>query len=230
MENSDEQKSAAIMNVGRKGIFDAFRARSRVVVEKEAAAASAMFLKNSASTSMARGFINSLQPCVLAFTKPLPIKRFAPYAHCGRHGFASYISLGEIEKSECYTRVVIHSPNPKVIHRYIDCELEFYDNENGSTTGEEVFHHLKALRDGYLVCTQEQCTLCNKNINGEGVYMQGDKRFCSNECRSDDRILNFEQYQEVKDPYPYIRRSRARARKGRVQFYVGDCRLAYLYY
>lgn len=58
MENSSEQKAVTIkrfidntMNVGRKDILDGFRARSRIVVEKEAAAT---------TTSLTHGFINSL--------------------------------------------------------------------------------------------------------------------------------------------------------------------------
>jgi len=42
-----------------------------------------------------------------------------PFAKCVNHGFASYISLEDVQNSENYTRVVIHSPRYRVIHMYI---------------------------------------------------------------------------------------------------------------
>lgn len=127
MEKSDEQKSAVIkrfidikVNVGRKEIFDTFRARSRtVVVEKEACGASSMLLMNNATRNLTHGFINSLQPCLLASSRPLPIMGSTPLATCRRHGFSSHLSLGDIERSEYYTRVEIRSPRYRVVHRYI---------------------------------------------------------------------------------------------------------------
>ncbi|KAF3633101.1 hypothetical protein FXO38_25763 [Capsicum annuum] len=141
MENSDEQKSAltnqyidAKVNVGNKGVLDAFKVRSRVALEKETAAARAMLLKNRASTSLAgHGFISSIQPCILATTKTLPISNATPFANCRKHGFASYLALEEIEKSEYYTRVEIRYPEHQIIHKYMDCELKFHEQTSRHT-------------------------------------------------------------------------------------------------
>uniref|UniRef100_M1DUR3 Uncharacterized protein n=1 Tax=Solanum tuberosum TaxID=4113 RepID=M1DUR3_SOLTU len=104
------------VNVGRKEIIDGFRARSRVVIENEVDAAT----RSNATTSLTHGFIDSLQPCLLASSKPLPVMSLTPIAKCVNHGFAAYISLEDVQNSENYTCFVIHSPRYRVIHRYMD--------------------------------------------------------------------------------------------------------------
>ncbi|KAG5615964.1 hypothetical protein H5410_015788 [Solanum commersonii] len=113
MENLVEQKATIIkrfidtaVNVGRKEILDGFRGRSRVVIEKEANAAT----RSNATTSLTHGFIDFLQPCLLASSKPLPVMSLTPFAKCVNHGFAAYISLEDVQNSENNTRVLIHSP------------------------------------------------------------------------------------------------------------------------
>ncbi|KAF3624220.1 hypothetical protein FXO38_30370 [Capsicum annuum] len=127
IKNLDKQKSEVInqyidakVNVGNKEFLDAFKVRPRVALEKEAAAASAMLLRNRAFTSLAKhGFISFIQPCVLACTKPLSISSAASFAKCRKHGFASYLAIEEIEQSEYYTRVEIRYPRYQVIHNLV---------------------------------------------------------------------------------------------------------------
>ncbi|KAK6793780.1 hypothetical protein RDI58_007233 [Solanum bulbocastanum] len=89
--------------------------QSGVVIEKEVDAAT----RSNATTSLNHGFINSLQPCLLASSKPLPIMSLTPFAKCVNHGFATYISLEDVQNSENYTRVVIHSHRYRVIHSFL---------------------------------------------------------------------------------------------------------------
>lgn len=117
MKNLDEHKSAVItrfidttVNAGRKGILDIFRERSHLVIEKKVVEANSMFFKNNSIRSLTYGSINSLQPCVLASSKLIPIMSSTPFATCKRHGFTPYLSLKEIEQSKYYPRVEIHSP------------------------------------------------------------------------------------------------------------------------
>ncbi|KAG5615971.1 hypothetical protein H5410_015795 [Solanum commersonii] len=111
MENSAEQKVAIIkrfidttLNVGRKEILDGFTTRSRVVIEKEATVAT----RSNATTSLTHGVINSLQPCLLASSKPLPVMSLTPFAKCVNHGFAAYISLEDVQNSENYTHINVN--------------------------------------------------------------------------------------------------------------------------
>ncbi|XP_055825278.1 uncharacterized protein LOC129893880 [Solanum dulcamara] len=233
MEKSDEQKSAVIkrfidtkVNVGRKEIFDTFRARSRTaVVEKEACGASSMLLMNNATTNLTHGFINSLQPCLLASSRPLSIMGSTPLATCRRHGFSSHLSLGEIERSEYYTRVEIRSPRYRVVHRYMDCELEFKEDQSHRANflgraEQEKHQHLLGYKDRFLPRPVRKCKMCNKTLEHEDIFMHGEYRFCSSECRSNDTVPYVEQRMAAKYN---IRRSHGRRtrRNGRVEFYTG---------
>ncbi|PHT31591.1 putative protein phosphatase 2C 54 [Capsicum baccatum] len=130
MKNSNVQKSKVInqyidakVNVGNKGFLDASKVRPRVELEKEAVVASEMLLRNRASTSLAsHGFISSVQPCVLASTKPLPTSSAAPFTNCRKRGFASYLERKESELSKYYTHVEIRYPRYKVIHNLMGIE------------------------------------------------------------------------------------------------------------
>ncbi|XP_049356211.1 uncharacterized protein LOC125820816 [Solanum verrucosum] len=196
MENSAEQKAETIkrfidttVNVGRKEILDGFRARSRVVIEKEVAA----------TTSLTHGFINSLQPCLLASSKPLPTMSLTPFAKCVNHGHAAYISLEDVQNSENYTRLVIHSPRYRVIHRYMDCELEFQEDvETLCNTlrqrAEQQNHvHLLGYKEKYLQREIRRCKICKKSLEHEEIFFHRDTEFCSSECRSNDVVPYFEQ-------------------------------------
>ncbi|KAJ8553379.1 hypothetical protein K7X08_024057 [Anisodus acutangulus] len=273
MENSADRKSTVtnrfrnnVVNVrSRTGLLDAFKGKSLVpvVLQQEAAAASAMFrsnnyLANNCNTNMTHGFIvnppsintrlpinigesssrysgeifSFLRPCVLATTKQLLVSSSSEYAICRKHGFAAYLSLEEIEDSEDYTRMVIHSPKHEVVHRYNDCVLEFHDDQDRRTSNlrcaERVgLHNYQAFKDGYLVYIEEKCKICQKNLKGEDVYMHRESRFCSSQCRSDVWVLNFEQHMMDEDPYPYIR-SRRTSRNRRVEFFIGDVPLSKL--
>ncbi|KAG5615969.1 hypothetical protein H5410_015793 [Solanum commersonii] len=120
MENSAEQTATiikrfidTIVNVGRKEILEGFRALSRVAIEKEVVTAT----RSNATTSLTHGFIDSLQPCLLASSKPLLVMSLTPFAKCVNHRFAADISLEDVQNSENNTHVVIHSPRYRVIHR-----------------------------------------------------------------------------------------------------------------
>uniref|UniRef100_M1DJ53 Uncharacterized protein n=1 Tax=Solanum tuberosum TaxID=4113 RepID=M1DJ53_SOLTU len=56
------------------------------------------------------------KPCLLVSSKPLPVLSLTPFAKCINHGFSTYISVEDVQNSENYTRVVIHSPRYRVIH------------------------------------------------------------------------------------------------------------------
>uniref|UniRef100_A0A3Q7FWP1 FLZ-type domain-containing protein n=1 Tax=Solanum lycopersicum TaxID=4081 RepID=A0A3Q7FWP1_SOLLC len=214
------------MNVGRKDILEGFRARSRMVVEKEAAAT---------TTSLTHGFINSLQPCFLASSKPVPVMSLTPFTKCVNHGFAAYISLEEIQNSENYTRVVIHSPGYRVIHRYMDCELEFEEDvETLRNTlcqrEEQQSHvHLVGYKEKYPPREIRRCKICKKSLENEEIFFHRDTEFCSSKCRSNDVVPYFEQRVPVKDPKK--RPSGARKnddgddddeRSNKVEFFIGD--------
>ncbi|KAK6795844.1 hypothetical protein RDI58_009299 [Solanum bulbocastanum] len=203
MENSAEQKAETIkrfidtaVTVGRKEIIDGFRARSRVVIEREAAAAT----RSNAATSLTHDFINSARPCLLASSKPLPVMSLTPFAKCVNHGHAAYISLEDVQNSEHYTRVVIHSPRYRVIHRYMDCELEFQEDvESLRNTlrqrAEQQSHvHLLGYKEKYLQREIRRCKICKKSLEHEEIF------FHSSECRSNDVVPYFEQRVPVKDP------------------------------
>uniref|UniRef100_M1DE12 Integrase core domain containing protein n=1 Tax=Solanum tuberosum TaxID=4113 RepID=M1DE12_SOLTU len=127
MENSVEQKAATIKRfidttviLGRKEILDGFTARSRVVIEKEAIAAT----RSNATTSLTHDFINSLQPCLLASSKPLPVMSLTPFSKCVNHGFAAHISLEDVQNSENYTRVARFG-----VCRKVEKEAEINDDQ-----------------------------------------------------------------------------------------------------
>ncbi|KAJ8535957.1 hypothetical protein K7X08_034358 [Anisodus acutangulus] len=168
---------------------------------------------------------SSLRPCVLTTTKQLPVSSSAQYAICRKHGFAAYLSLEEIEESEDYTRMVIHSPKHEVVHRYNDCVLELHDDQNLRASNLRCaewlgVHNYQAFKDGYLVYVEEKCKKCHKNLKGEDVYMHRESRFCSSQCQSDEIVLNFEQHMMDEDPYPYIQ-CRRTSRDRPVKFYIG---------
>ncbi|KAM3305634.1 hypothetical protein P3S67_012500 [Capsicum chacoense] len=139
MKNSDEQKSAVTnqyidikVNMGNKGVLNAFKVRSRIALEKETAATRAMLLRNRASTSSAgHGFIFSMKLCILATTKTLPISTATSFANFRKHGFAYYLAIEEIEQSEYYTRVEIPYLKHQIIHKV--CELEFHEHTSRRT-------------------------------------------------------------------------------------------------
>ncbi|KAK4736009.1 hypothetical protein R3W88_010270 [Solanum pinnatisectum] len=232
MENSAEQKAETIkrfidttVNVGRKEILDGFRARSRIVIEKEAAAT-----RSNATTSLTHGFINSLQPCLLASSKPLPVMSLTPFAKCVNHGHAAYISLEGVQNSENYTRVVIHSPRYRIIHRYMDCELEFQEDVEtlGNTLrqrAEQQSHvHLLGYKEKYLQREIRRCKICKKSLEHEEIFFHRDTEFCSSECRSNDVVPYFEQRVPVKDPKKRRRGARKNDERSevKVEFYIGD--------
>ncbi|KAG5615972.1 hypothetical protein H5410_015796 [Solanum commersonii] len=79
MENSTEQKATTIKRfIDTTVNVDVAATRSNVI------------------TSLTHGFINSLQPCLLACSKPLQVMSLTPFVKFINDGFAAYISLEDV--------------------------------------------------------------------------------------------------------------------------------------
>ncbi|KAG8051462.1 hypothetical protein GUJ93_ZPchr0001g30625 [Zizania palustris] len=93
----------------------------------------------------------------------------------------SFKSLDDIVNSEDYTRVVSRGPNPRTTHFFGDRVLEFEGEQlmpDESKCEESLPPHLKEGAMSF-------CHLCSEKLKeGKDVYIyQGDKAFCSLECR-----------------------------------------------
>uniref|UniRef100_A0A0D9V2H4 FLZ-type domain-containing protein n=1 Tax=Leersia perrieri TaxID=77586 RepID=A0A0D9V2H4_9ORYZ len=92
----------------------------------------------------------------------------------------SFMSLDDIVNSEDYTRVVTRGPNPRTTHFFGDHVLEFEGEQlmPDEIKSESLSPHLK---EGMM----SFCHFCGEKLKeGRDIYMyQGDKAFCSTECR-----------------------------------------------
>ncbi|KAG8084971.1 hypothetical protein GUJ93_ZPchr0010g10147 [Zizania palustris] len=94
---------------------------------------------------------------------------------CQRQYIGS-VSATEVERSEDYTRIIAHGPNPKTTHIFGDCILEpcteSYLLVKLSDSGEEL---------------RRFCSSCKKKLDGNDIcFYRGDKAFCSGDCRDQE--------------------------------------------
>ncbi|KAG6535851.1 FCS-Like Zinc finger 10-like [Zingiber officinale] len=117
------------------------------------------------------------------------------------------ISASEMERSEDYTCIISHGPNPKTTHIFGDCIIESpsfppenYKNKNGKDQETYAWplksskHSLPSSSNDFL----SLCLYCNKKLEeGKDIYMyRGDRAFCSSDCR-DREILNDEESEKA---------------------------------
>ncbi|KQK08550.1 protein MARD1 [Brachypodium distachyon] len=93
----------------------------------------------------------------------------------------SIMSLDDIVNSEDYTCVVSHGPNPRTTHIFGDHVFEFQGEQlmpDESGCEESLAPHLNGGMMSFC------CFCCEKLKEDKDIYMyQGDKTFCSMECR-----------------------------------------------
>lgn len=100
--------------------------------------------------------------------------------------FAGCLSAGDMELSEDYTCVIAHGPNPKTIHIFDNCIVDSCCGVVGSASNKE---------SEFFAYPSEKflsfCYTCKKNLgHGKDIYMyRGEKAFCSQECRSQEMLL-----------------------------------------
>uniref|UniRef100_A0A0A9CGA3 FLZ-type domain-containing protein n=1 Tax=Arundo donax TaxID=35708 RepID=A0A0A9CGA3_ARUDO len=92
----------------------------------------------------------------------------------------SIVSLDDIINSEDYTCVVSRGPNPRTTHIFGDRVFEFQVEQlmPDESKGEESMSHVKEGAMSF-------CCFCSEKLKeGKDIYIyQGDKAFCSMECR-----------------------------------------------
>ncbi|KAI3773072.1 hypothetical protein L6452_04270 [Arctium lappa] len=100
----------------------------------------------------------------------------------GSGSFMGGLSLSEMELSEEYTRVICHGSNPKTTHIYDNCVVERCCDVVGSDPEPE--SPLKRFLSF--------CHTCKKDLEEDSdIFMyRGEKGFCSEECRSQEMILD----------------------------------------
>ncbi|XP_006644331.1 FCS-Like Zinc finger 11-like isoform X2 [Oryza brachyantha] len=93
----------------------------------------------------------------------------------------SFMSLDDILNSEDYTRVVSRGPNPRTTHFFGDRVLEFEGEQLMPDENKREESLLPHLKEGMM----SFCCLCGEELKeGKDIYIyQGDKAFCSMECR-----------------------------------------------
>ncbi|KAL5231880.1 hypothetical protein ABZP36_030656 [Zizania latifolia] len=101
---------------------------------------------------------------------------------CQRRYIGS-VSATEVERSEDYTRIIAHGPNPKTTHIFGDCILEpcteSYLLVKLSDSGEEL---------------RRFCSSCKKKLDGNDIcFYRGDKAFCSGDCRHQEILAEDEE-------------------------------------
>ncbi|CAI9107808.1 OLC1v1007267C1 [Oldenlandia corymbosa var. corymbosa] len=109
---------------------------------------------------------------------------------------ADGLSLREMELSEDYTCVITHGPNPKTTHIFDDCVVEnccgvVRLSELGKQSG-DTFSSADQLNGSSLPMNfLDACNSCNNSLgDGKDVFMyRGEKALCSNECRSQEMIV-----------------------------------------
>lgn len=112
----------------------------------------------------------------------------------------SFMSLDDIVNSEDYTCVVSRGPNPRTTHIFGDRVFEFQ--------GEQLIPDEGGCEDSLVPPlkgdTMSFCCFCAEKLKeGKDIYMyQGDKAFCSMECRE-----NFMEDEIEGDPATAINRS-----------------------
>ncbi|GJM94021.1 hypothetical protein PR202_ga10632 [Eleusine coracana subsp. coracana] len=108
----------------------------------------------------------------------------------------SIMSLDDIVNSEDYTCVVSRGPNPRTTHIFGDRVFEFEVEQlmPDESKGEEIV--LTLAKEGAM----SFCCFCHEKLKeGKDIYIyQGDKAFCSMECRE-----NFME-EEMEDGEPVI--------------------------
>ncbi|MCE2056028.1 hypothetical protein HAX54_043937 [Datura stramonium] len=127
-------------------------------------------------------------PCVLVTTgaRISVSGPSTPYALHRNHGFV-LLSIEQLDTFEDYTQRGDSFQNTKLFTRHV-----------GPNT-------VKALKDGYLVYIEDRCKMCRKKLKEEDdIFLHGELGYNGRECRSGEKVLNFERYLMVKDPYPYI--------------------------
>ncbi|KAI3783062.1 hypothetical protein L2E82_13124 [Cichorium intybus] len=92
------------------------------------------------------------------------------------------LSLSEMELSEEYTRVISYGSNPKITHIYDNCVV------NSCCDVLHSDHDPKSPWQSFL----SSCYTCKKNLEEDSdIFMyRGEKRFCSEECRCQEMILD----------------------------------------
>ncbi|XP_062203842.1 FCS-Like Zinc finger 11 [Phragmites australis] len=109
----------------------------------------------------------------------------------------SIMSLDDIVNSEDYTCVVSRGPNPRTTHIFGDRVFEFQVEQlmpNESKGAESMSPHVK---EG----TMSFCCFCSEKLKeGKDIYIyQGDKAFCSMECRENFMEDEMEQGEPMTD-------------------------------
>ncbi|XP_010472580.1 PREDICTED: uncharacterized protein LOC104752204 isoform X1 [Camelina sativa] len=108
------------------------------------------------------------------------------------NAFSSCLSEDDMED---YTCIIAHGPNPKTTHIYGDRVLECHKDES---KGYE--KHIGTQSDSILASANflSVCNFCNKKLEGgEDIYMYREKPFCSEECRSEEMMIDEE---DLEDP------------------------------
>lgn len=93
----------------------------------------------------------------------------------------SFMSLDDIVNSEDYTRVVCRGPNPRTTHFFGDHVLEFEGEQLMPDESKSEESLPPRLEEGMM----SFCYFCGEKLEeGKDIYVyQGDKAFCSMECR-----------------------------------------------
>ncbi|CAO2190881.1 unnamed protein product [Urochloa humidicola] len=114
----------------------------------------------------------------------------------------SIMSLDDIVNSEDYTCVVSRGPNPKTTHIFGDrvFELQVEHLMHGESKDEENMSPL--VKEGAM----NFCSFCSEKLKeGKDIYMyQGDKAFCSAECRENFMEDEMEEGEPIYHPAPPI--------------------------
>ncbi|CAO2176862.1 unnamed protein product [Urochloa humidicola] len=112
----------------------------------------------------------------------------------------SIMSLDDIVNSEDYTCVVSRGPNPKTTHIFGDrvFELQVEHLMHGESKDEENMSPL--VKEGAM----NFCSFCSEKLKeGKDIYIyQGDKAFCSAECRENFMEDEMEEGEPICHPAP----------------------------
>ncbi|AEC07736.1 unnamed protein product [Arabidopsis thaliana] len=108
-------------------------------------------------------------------------------------GSGSDNAFSSEDDMEDYTCIIAHGPNPKTTHIYGDRVLECHKNElKGDEDNKEKFGSVFPS-DNFLGI----CNFCNKKLGGgDDIYMYREKSFCSEECRSEEMMIDEEDLEE----------------------------------
>ncbi|EOA27494.1 hypothetical protein CARUB_v10023632mg [Capsella rubella] len=107
------------------------------------------------------------------------------------NAFSSCLSEDDMED---YTCIIAHGPNPKTTHIYGDRVLECHKNES---KGDDDYEGTQSESMLASVNFLNVCNFCNKNLEvGDDIYMYREKPFCSEECRSEEMMIDEEDLED----------------------------------